>query len=609
PLDPFGLMSFLSLTIKPLEERLARDMAQLLANAPGLGNTQWHTMIGHFIKRLEEDEVPDRHALIRQYRFWFERTRYNPTDGAPVSEAIKLYEYLFQWAKQIAAEQTDPNNLNLLTDQTRRVIELLENRHLPTITKLELEQMVKAIHEPASIQLAPTQVGMHPPVYYPHAITQDIDQLVWWNFIQYEPDYFFSKWYQSERRWLQHLSPSIELETPAQANQQWVQFRKTAIRRTQKQLILIIPEIAEGQETLAHPLMGDLEATFQDIQPFTIHIDNPSDIHKLSAWLEAPEWNTFTPPTWLPAEPFIQMPTTQSVAQRDKESVSSLEDLFYYPHKWVFRYTAKWRPSPILSIVQEKTLFGNLAHRFVELVFAEKAIEEWTQQELHTWINSMAHPLLQQEGSVLLLYGKEPQKLQFLNQVKSSVWNLIDLLKSNQWTNAQTEVALTGQLGNTPVLGRADLVLERGYEKLIIDLKWSGTTYRRDQIKSKEDLQLVLYSHMMAPGSKRVYAGFYILSTGQMVARSNEPFPQIEAVLPQADYQEIHNEILDKMKKTLVWRMAQLKSGKIELRMQATADDLAEAYRDEPLLELLEMKTEDASFDDYKTLMGYSEEA
>ena len=604
PLDPFGLMSFLSLTIKPLEEKLARDMAQLLAETPGLGSAQWHTMIGLFIKRLEEDEVPEKKTLIRQYQFWFERPRYNPIEGAPVTEAIKRYEHLFQWAKQIAAEHTDPNNLNLLIDQTRQVIELLENRHLPTITKLELEQMVKAVHEPASIQLAPTQVGMQPPVYYPHAITQNIDQLVWWNFIQYEPDHFFSKWYQSERKWLAQLSPGISLETPAEANQRWVQFRKTAIWRTQKQLILIIPEIAEGQETTAHPLMGDLEATFQDIQPFTIRIDNPTDIHKLSAWLVPPQWNTYTPTPLLPVEPFIQIPTKQSILERDRESASSLQDLFYYPYKWVFRYTAKWRSSPILSIVQEKTLLGKLAHRFVELVFAEKPIEKWTQKELYHWINKMAHPLLQQEGSVLLLYGKEPQKLHFLNQVKLSLWNLIDLLKNNQWTNAQTEVELTGQLGSTPLFGRADLILERGHEKLIIDLKWSGASHRRDQIKSKEDLQLVLYSHMMAQEPTKVYAAFYILSTGKMIARSNEPFPEIDAILPETDYHEVHNEILNKMKKTAVWRMAQLKSGKIELRTQATARDLADAYLDEPLLELLEMKTEDAFFDDYKTLMS-----
>lgn len=604
PLDPYALLAFLSLPLKPLNDHLAKNMAQLLAQQPGLNSDQWNAMIGQFLQYLEDHPPLEKDQSIQQYRFWFERQRYNPTEGAPVEQAIAIYQRLHHWARDLPSEHNDPNNLNLLVEQTRQMIELLENRTPKNISQLELEQLVRTIIEPASIQFAPPQVGMHPPVHHPHAITKPIDHLVWWNFIQYEPDYFFSRWYQNERTWLNSQQPAVKLETPAEANQRLVQFRKTAVWRTRKKLILVIPEIAEGQETLSHPLLGDLEATFIDLGPISIDIDQPGAETKMTPWLDPPQWHQHPLSGLRPPQPFIHTPDQQVIKPREKESITSLEDLFYYPYKWVFRHAAQWHPSPILSIVPEQTLLGNLAHRFVELIFATRPIQNWNQPDLNNWFDLNAGKLFTKEGSSLLLYGKEPQKLQFVNQLKSSVWNLIDLLQRNHWFEAQTEVDLQGHLGGLPITGRADLIAERANEQLIIDLKWRGASFRKNLIKNEEDLQLVLYTHMANVPERATYSAYYILSTGEMLARNNNPFPEIEPVVPDANIIEVHHRILDRMEATLKWRSQQLREGKIEVRCQATAEALQIAYENEPLLDVLEMKVDDAPFDEYRSLIG-----
>jgi len=60
--------------------------------------------------------------------------------------------------------------------------------------------------------------------------------------------------------------------------------------------------------------------------------------------------------------------------------------------------------------------------------------------------------------------------------------------------------------------------------------------------------------------------------------------------------------ILDRMQKTYEWRLDQISRGEIEVRCAQTAADLEEQYDD--LLDLLEMKTEDARFDDYRVLIN-----
>ena len=61
--------------------------------------------------------------------------------------------------------------------------------------------------------------------------------------------------------------------------------------------------------------------------------------------------------------------------------------------------------------------------------------------------------------------------------------------------------------------------------------------------------------------------------------------------------------IFEKMEKTFAWRMAQIEKGQIELRTARTASELEALYEGE-LFDLLEMKNEDARWDDYRTLLG-----
>ena len=255
-----------------------------------------------------------------------------------------------------------------------------------------------------------------------------------------------------------------------------------------------------------------------------------------------------------------------------------------------------------MSVLAEETLMGNLAHRLLELLFKENRTD-WTKDQVSSWVDNRVHQLLEREGSVLLLYGKEPIKASFIRRMKLSAWSLVSAIQNNGWTVSGTEVPVTGAFAGITVNGIADLVLERNHEIAVVDMKWSGSSRFTQRIKSNEDLQLVLYSKLITGDDRWAHTAYFVISTGKFYARNNQAFQEATAVNPQADHTAIHAAIWQEMENTYNWRQRQLKEGNIEVRTKVTIAEIEEMSAVD-LNEVLEMKKEDARYDDYRALIN-----
>jgi len=604
PIDPFKVMEFVSLSVKPLDDELANRIALQMAQTPGLMGDGWQRAISAYFGELEQRARRDSSLSVndirRQYSFWFERPRYDISSTVPKGEVIGIFGYLERWAIE-AFDQTGAKNQSLIVlyDQARRIRELLQTLPEARLSHLELERIVRTIYEPAPVQLLKQEKGHLPYVYQPNAIIGPVDRLVWWNFVQKEADHFFSQWYHSERQWL--AGRGVVLEGPGDENGRLVWQRKCPINWTQKQLILVIPEFIDGSPVLQHPLLGNLEAAFGDLQAITCDIDQDAAAPCWPEGFDLPQTTAVPPRRLGRPHPFFILDRRYQLDRRPEETISSLESLFYYPYQWMFRHKLKLRKSSILSIVPDHTLLGNLAHRFFERLLAEE-ITHWRQANVHRWIEEQADGLLQREGAVLLLYGREPERVSFIRRVKYAAWSLVELIQSNKWQVVGIETPLAGHFAGMPLNGRADLVLEREGERAVVDLKWRGAAYRERLIRNGEDLQLVLYARLLTPDQSWAHTAYYIMDRGRMIARNKLAFEQALAVAPDADHLEVNQRIFQRMKATFQWRMEQIRQGRIEVRCAYNEDDLKEHYREE-LTDLLEMKTGDARWDDYRTLI------
>ena len=617
PIDPYKILEFVSLSVKPLANDLALEIARVMAQTPGINSDRWHSMTSNYFKNLEEiakkDSTIDIREIKNQYDFWFGRTRYRIDQKVPKVEAIVIFNYLENWANQQFKDSNDKNtSMQVLSSQATRVKDLLmalpdSETHL---TNLELERIVRTIYEPSPIQFRDTEMENFPFIHDSSAILDSVDDLVWWNFSSNEPDHFFSRWYQKELDFLR--KNKVILMSPEDKNQLLIWQRSRPVLSTQKRLILVMPEMVDGSPVFPHPLHDVLEATFNNMDIITFSVDSEKGKELIKKHFNTPEKILLEKQNFGRPKAFINiqnpgrlLPNYQDESGRNFETFTSLESLFYYPYQWVFRHKIKLHKSSILSIVQDTTMMGNLSHRFFELLFRED-LQGWNKRQVELWIDTKANSLLSREGAVLLMYGRGPERIRFLNKIKYASWSLVSLIQKNGWKVFESEMDLQGQFNHIDIRAKADLVLEKGNEKLVIDLKWRGATRRKMMIKNEEDLQLVMYSKLLTSDETWAHTAYFILEEGKMIARNSLAIEEVEAVSPDSDHININQSILEKMKKTYSWRLAQLKKGQIEVRTENTKIDLEEEYSGD-LFELLEMKDSGAFFDDYRTLIDVLE--
>ncbi len=607
PVNPYKILEFVSLSLKPLHDELARRIAQQIAQRPGLKGEGWYRMKNLFFEELQEKAGQDTtiklDQITFQYQFWFERTRYDINSTVPKAEVVEVFAYLAQWAfDQFEQNSEHASSLLVLSQQARRIKELLET--LPeteqVLTNLELERIVRTVYEPSPVLFRPREVGHLPYVYQPGAVLGPTSDLLWWNFVRREREYDFSRWYANEIDYL--ATQGIVIENSAQKNQRLIWQRLRPVLFSRNRLILATPQRVNGKEVHPHPMHDQLEAAFADSLPkICLHLDQPENGKPWGEQFDLPQYSPLESVVLGRPQPFIRLTDPGKLQASDSTTFSSLQTYFHYPYQWLFRHQLELRKSSILSVVNDNTLLGNLAHRLFELLF-DQPEDIWNKQAVEAWIDQKCPELFAREGATLLLYGREPERVAFINRLKYAAWSLLSKLQQNNWTVTGTEQDVKGTFAGLSIRGKADLVLQRGDERAVVDLKYRGARRRENSIRNEEDLQLVMYARLLSEGSDWAHSSYFIIEKGKLIARNNAAFSNIVAVQKEANHSEVNERIWERMVATYQWRRSQIEAGLIEVRTRQTIDELELSYADQ-WQGLLEMPDGDAPFDDYRTLI------
>lgn len=633
PLNPYKVLEFLSLQKKPFDQQFAKRIASVIAARPGIGSATWNITVARF---FEEQEAAAKGNEAKQkklskarehYNFWFNRRRVSADETVDIATVIELFRYVERWARDEQKqnkEQDDQaqNSLVVLRAQARRIVELLEvfpeSEH--ALSALQLERIVRTVYEPAPLQFRLAERDHLDYLHQGSAILAPVPELLWWNFTHNEQEAGFPKWYQSELRYLRNLL-GWQPESPAQESQRKLWQRCQAPLYAQERLVLLLPDFIEGRSVLPHPLMGDLKALFGEsyLEKCSLQLPNNSPSELFQAFklpqTEALELKAISRP-----RPFVKMEKPENLQPRDSESHSSLQSLFYYPYQWVFKYKVKLNSASLLSVIDERRLYGNLAHSLFEglLKQLKESEQAWDQEKVEGYIEQNYRSLMEKEGAILLLYGRDPDRINFVQRTKYAAWTLVNAIQQNGWRVWAIEKKLSGKFKGIDISGIVDVILCNDKKELaLIDLKWSGKNYRSQQIINQEDLQLVLYSRLLCEAYPKetvdqwAHTAYFIIQDAQLVARNDLAFGrQVQALVPDADHLRIQQEIWEKMQATYDWRMQQFKDGLIEIRTEETLLALEEQQDDISLTELdklLSMPRSGATFDDYSVLVSLLE--
>jgi hypothetical protein len=567
-----------------------------MAEKPGFFSANWIAAVEGFF----ENNDPDG-KIREQYNFWFRRPRFSADRLAPAGDAEAVYSYLFDWAHgQYEDGGKTDTSLLLLAEQAGRIAELLRAIPEQWISYLELERIVRTIIEAAPMQITPAEAGALQFIRQPGALAGEAESLVWWNFVHNSDAPPPDKWRNEERDWLS--SKGVHLRTQREISRMNQILTAKPLNYTTGTLVLVVPDQVDGAETPPHLLLSDLKVRLGDkFDNCVYHTDNAADRERLRTIFRQPARVQLQVGT--PARPRAQVyvKNPNLISGSEYETPTNLESLFYYPHRWFFRQKLRLFPSSLLSVTGHTTLLGSLAHRIFEILL-EEPVNTMGREDIFNRIDAIASDLLPREGAPLLLYGREPERNAFIRRVKNAAWNLVSIIRDNGWAVEATEIRLEGEFCGIPVRGKADLVLRRNDELAILDIKWSGINRRRELIRNGEDLQLVLYAHLLPPEGYWPHTAYFILEDGKLVARNDQAFRQALQASAGSDHAIASTEIFERMERTYQWRVQQISNGIIEIRTERTAAELESLYEGQ-LTDLLEMKQEESRYDDYRGLL------
>jgi len=654
PVNPFKLLEFLSLPNIPLQKNLAIKLAAAISEKPGLFNSAWfakrNAYFEELAEKMEKGTKKNKETLNKEkqkaekdYNFWFERKRYDIRTKVPAREVIDIFDHVKYWALSCIediknkldkldknlekkAKQSDElmqswekQKEELLTaqqpmltlyQQANRVVLVLETlpENEQSLSYLQLERLVKTINEPVQMPFRYAEIGHAPFVYNPSAIAVMSENTLWWNFVDNGQSVGFERWYAKELQFLQGLNVTLESLQTANLRLLWQRMRP--VLQTKQQLLLVMPDAVNGRSCNPHPLWGDLHAAFgKELSAISVNLESEENIEWFASFFKLTNKTPVPQIQLLKPQPFVRVQKpSEKLQAREVETFTSMDTLLYYPYQWVFRYLLGLNKSSILSIVREETLKGNLAHEVFQRLFNDikSSNRHWKKEEVQNWIELQMPPIIERDGAVMLMYGQEAERIGFVNLMKHSTWSLVSSIQENNWEIEGTEMDLEGLLGEQKIKGKADLILIRDEERAVIDLKFHGTEKYKRAIKDMEDLQLVIYASLAAKSEGDwAHTAYYIISQSRLLTRNNFAFKEAEALMPGSDYKAINTQIRDKMIATYLWRINQIKNGKIEVRNEHTADMLEKELMDTgELLSLLEMQSTPPPYDMYKVLVG-----
>ena len=572
PLNPFRLIEFLGLPETPFPHWVARRLAEVVAVAPGVGGATWRKKVAEIESNWAErlgDNRSGAATLKELIASWLETTRYQQSTGIPREAVACLAEKIINWAYSrcsFGSERT--SEMKTLAGHAKQLFSIVETLPEALITQPHMQQLVRMIQKDVPAVGDSAEAGHLPWVESPDAVIGKVKEVVWWGFTSTNTPYLRrSPWTKSEIDFLAQknvLLPDAEDEVARLASG----FTKPVFN-AQDRLILVTPRFEQGKEACPHPLYARIKAVYRNsIHKIELSTDDwLSGCRVLPALSKSP-----LPSRILPVPQRFWRVQGLQLIPREVESYSSLYDLFYNPFKWVLKYKAQIKDGPLQGISNIRTIMGNLAHRFFQEVFLPgEDFRGWNQGKMDRVADVTLALLMTQEGALLLLPGFEAERAFFVSKVKTAVWSMVCHISDNGWRVVGTELTADGMLGSQPISGRIDLLLERDNDSALVDLKWSGSQYRREELAGNKALQLALYAHMRAHDGISPHVAFFILSEGTLIATHRQGFINARVVM-QPEGGSLAS-LVNQMELTWHWRWSQLRTGMIEVPVDGTLPD------------------------------------
>jgi hypothetical protein len=341
--------------------------------------------------------------------------------------------------------------------------------------------------------------------------------VIWWNFVGPGEKVPSQLWSEAEIAALE--AAGVRLEAAAAASGRITRSYAEVLQRTSERVLLVRPALSRADQTVAHPLAHQLRPILQDAGTDVFfqaeRLLREPDIRLAGRTLVRQRRETLDPPigmsTW-------RLP--QSVASRlegRRESATSLGRLINCQMAWLAQDVLGLRPGTFAEIPGPDQLFGNLAHEIARRLLPPGSppplagVRETAGVLFEELLPQMAAPLQQPEFAAELAAARE--------LVPAALEALVRLLHVRALEVVGTELDRGGQVGELALHGRLDLLVRRGGQAAVLDLKWTRAERRyRDEIVEGRAVQLAVYHSLASADGQAGDGGYFLLRQRRMLA-------------------------------------------------------------------------------------------
>jgi hypothetical protein len=517
PTDPRRALELLTLPISPIPRSVAWRLVAALQVWPAVDSDAWRTAVAEALAAVEE---PERRATVRaRVETFLVATVQSASYPAP--EARRRVDALARWLQVRAATSTDETvAYGAALNQSKAFRRLLDLSALDPISAPQLRRLVEDASDAAGHEAPhPAQAGFRV-LAGPAGLVGPAARVVWWSFrADAAPALPRLPLSGAERGALAAIG--VELPSAAAAAMISAERWRRPLLQTTERLVLVSPEVGEdGSPVHPHPLWDEVVAGI----PSDAHADRLVQRAPMSARLPTPRVTLALP---APRRAWTVGPGT--ILRREKESPSSLATLVGCSLQWTLSHVAKVHGGSTAALPEGQLLHGSLVHEIIARVLKSGPLPDPEDAEAE------AVALFDSEAprwaALLFQPGAEHERERVRRVAGLAVASLVRSLAEAGLTIETLETPYPGTGMGGALEGTPDLVATDG-APAVIDLKWGGAKYRREELGAGVSTQLATYAHLVRPTATAPYpaVAYFILQDQRLYTTEPDRFPGATSV-------------------------------------------------------------------------------
>lgn len=591
PVSPRTLIQFLTNPVCPLPSRARYRLARLIADKPGIGSADWVDTIKQLIDN--EEDAKRAKKLGAEIDYWLECERFDPEIGIEITILLNRIEAVSTWlGMAMSIDQSEYSQSLYSTakgqaEDLSNAVQRLSRYNEGVLTRTLIRRLIDDVRGVGAPVVDRTKeyaesLGAISAINHPGSIKEDVTGVIW---TAPSGGNLFQLPFVSDQERFALSEQGIKFITESDKINAASEHCLRPLSKAKSRLILISAKDRNSD----HPLWSRIKVKCPGIKVFSPQaaLDKlaiiKTDLPALSLPVKKREW---------------QIPAGTDIPKPDYSSYSSLDKFLYKPHQWMLSYPARIKKGSLIIADEGNLLKGKLAHRLIEFYLGQhQNLQKVDLSQIESWTENALPKLLMEEGAVLLEEGAFRERVEFLTVMKVALKNLITQLVDAGITKTETEKWEESQFIGGSLQGSIDILADTpDGERAIIDIKYGGLPYRREELEKSQYLQLATYDRL---NGGTPFLSYFIIRDAQMLNLAHNFFKFGERVDPEADLTpDQYWETIE-----LMWskRDDNLKQGIIEVPVKGTEPN----ERSAPSGIALDIPETNDAFSDYTVLTGW----